>query len=270
MALGHTDDAEHYRKVYETEKQYFNETYVNEDGTLKYMIPVTVLTALHLDLIEDEVTVREYVEYLKKSAVDAGYKVQTGFLGTAMVLPVLSRFGLTDVAYRMLLCRETPSWLYSVTQGATTIWERWDAYTLEKGYAAPMISLNHYSFGAVVEWLYAYAGGIRPEDGFRHFTVSPEPDRVLGEIDVKYETLSGTVRSAWKYEGNTIVFEVEIPANTSATVRIPFHEQHIASANGVSFTACNGIGDMEYGEDYTEFSAESGSYRFCVNECISK
>lgn len=270
VALGHTDDAEHYRKVYETEKQYFNETYVNEDGTLKYMIPVTVLTALHLDLIEDEVTVREYVEYLRKSAVDADYKVQTGFLGTAMVLPVLSRFGLTDVAYRMLLCRETPSWLYSVTQGATTIWERWDAYTLEKGYAAPMISLNHYSFGAVVEWLYAYAGGIRPEDGFRHFTVSPEPDRVLGEIDVKYETLSGTVRSAWKYEGNTIVFEVEIPANTSATVRIPFHEEHIASANGVSFTSCNGIGDMEYGEDYTEFSAESGSYRFCVNECISK
>lgn len=268
--LGYADDAKRYRKVFETEKQYFNEIYVNEDGTLKYMIPVTVLTALHLNLIDDEATVEKYVEFLRKSAIVSDYKVQTGFLGTAMVLPVLSRFGMTDVAYKILLCKEMPSWLYSVTQGATTVWERWDAYTLEKGYATPMISLNHYSFGAVIEWLFAYAGGIKPDDFFSRFTVSPEPDRLLGEIDVKYESLNGTIISSWRYEGEGIIFNIEIPANTTATIRLPYGVEHITSANGVSFTECAGIGGPEYGEDYTKFSVKSGSYIFCVNESISK
>ena len=262
--LGKPDDAERYRGVYETEKQFFNEVYVKDDGDLKFMIPVTVLTALHLDLIDDKATVERYVRYLEESAREGDYKVQTGFLGTAMVLPILSRFGLTETAYRMLLCREQPSWLYSVTQGATTIWERWDAYTLEKGYASEMISLNHYSFGAVVEWIYAYAAGIRPDDFFRRFTVAPEPDRLLGELRVSYDSLNGMIRSEWRYSGDTLTFEIEIPANTSAHIKLPCAWGDIISANGGALSECDGVSEIERGEGFTCFLAESGKYVICV------
>ena len=262
--IGRQEDAERYREVYRIEKEYFNEMYVNDDGNLKYMIQVTVLTALHLDLIDDKETVKRYVKYLEDSARSGGYKVQTGFLGTAMVLPVLSRFGLTDTAYKMLLCCERPSWLYSITQGATTVWEHWDAYTEQKGYVHSVISLNHYSFGAVVEWIYSYVAGIKPDNAFVKFTVEPEPNRLLGEVSVEYESINGRIASAWKYEGDILSFEIEIPANTTASVKLPCSAESIVSANGGMLTDMKGAADIVNGKDFIRFEAQSGKYVICV------
>ena len=258
--IGKYEDAQRYRELYETEKDYFHENYVNSDGTLKFMTQTTVLAALHMDLIDDQEQVKMLINYLAESARSADYKVQTGFLGTAMVLPILSRFGMNDIAYKMLLCTENPSWLYPLSQGATTIWERWDAYTKERGFAKEDVSLNHYSFGAVAEWLYANAAGIRPQKNFEKFIVAPEPNKLLGALSAEYESQNGRIVSAWKYDGSTIVFEIEIPANTTATIQLPCSDKDIVSVNCASLACEKNISNLLCEDSIISFTADSGKY----------
>ena len=254
-AIGKNDDAKRYLELYEDEKKYFVETYVEPNGDLKYMTYTAVLYALHVDLIDDKKIVDKYVKYLKETVENDGYRVQTGFLGTSIVLPVLSRLGLTDLAYRKLVCTKNPSWLYEVLEGATTIWEYWDAYTKEKGFAHGFISLNHYSFGAAAEWIYSFAAGIKPVHAFDEFEISPEPNRAIDSIAVEYESESGKIVSAWKYEGDSLIFNIEIPANTSAKIKLPCGADKIVSVSGKE-----GIISTENGEGYTELFAVCGNY----------
>ena len=135
-----------------------------------------------------------------------------------------------DVAYTLLLQRKNPSWLYSVLQGATTVWERWNGYTKEEGFLKlSMKSYNHYAYGAVLEWMYATMAGIRPDPespGWKHFILAPKPDRRLGRAGARFESPYGTIESAWRYDGDgSLKWRVRIPPNTSATVVMPTGEK---------------------------------------------
>ena len=154
--------------------------------------------------------------------------LQTGFLGTSILLPTLSENGMNDIAYDLLFQRRNPSWLYSVDNGATTIWERWNSYTIDKGMGPNgMNSFNHYAYGCVCQWLWEYAAGICTdinEAGFRRIIMKPVPDRRLGHLDAVYRSAAGVIESHWRYEGDEWIWDFTIPEGAVATVTLPGEE----------------------------------------------
>ena len=148
----------------------------------------------------------------------------TGFVGTPLLLPALSRHGLHDVAYSLLLEERCPSWLYSVKQGATTIWEHWDGIKTDGSFwSNAMNSFNLCALGCVYDWIFEYVGGISVCDGgegYRHVRISPVPNRTLGFADVGIETRRGELSVKWKYGENKVIYDVRIPEGTVADICI--------------------------------------------------
>ncbi len=205
----------------------FREKYLDEKGQIipALRCQAADLYALFLDLVEGdafEATKRDLLDNIKSH----GDCLQTGFLGTAIIMDTLSRVGASDVAYTLLLQHKNPSWLYSIDQGATTFWERWNSYTKETGFGdAHMNSFNHYAYGAVVSWMYSAMAGIREDTaapGFRHFFLRPQPDPRVPSVKASYNSAHGMIRSAWEYGADGAwTWTYTIPANTSATVILP-------------------------------------------------
>ncbi|MCR5693756.1 MAG: glycoside hydrolase family 78 protein [Clostridia bacterium] len=222
-ATGRPDDARHYAEIYEKEKKFFIETYVNEDGTVKLPQQTAALFALKLRLLPDEKSYEAVKKQLMDNFADKGNRLQTGFLGTSILLPTLSQYGLNEMAYTLLLQDQMPSWLYSVKAGATTVWERWNSYSIENGFGdVGMNSFNHYAYGCVSEWMFAYMAGIRPESaGFGSFVLAPVPDRRISFCKATYDSVRGTIRSDWHYDGDKLIYECGIPAGTEARVILP-------------------------------------------------
>ena len=234
-ATGRPDDARHYAEVYGKQKKFFIETYVNEDGTVKLTQQTAALFALKLRLLPDEKSYEAVKKQLMDNFADKENRLQTGFLGTSILLPTLSEYGFNDMAYTLLLQDKMPSWLYSVKAGATTVWERWNSYSLENGFGdVGMNSFNHYAYGCVSEWMFAYMAGIRPASaGFAEFVLAPVPDKRIGFCKASYNSSNGLIRSYWRYEGDEIVYECEVPANTSATLVMPVSgvKMHLGSGS---------------------------------------
>ena len=140
-------------------------------------------------------------------------------------MTTLTDNGMADVAWDLLFQRKNPSWLYSVDNGATTIWERWNSYTLENGMGPKgMNSFNHYAYGCVCEWIWKTAAGIAADPakpGFRHIIMAPVPDKRLGSISAEFKSAAGLIKSSWKYEGDTWVWKFSIPEGAAATVTLP-------------------------------------------------
>ena len=181
------------------------------------------LFALWLGLYDNPAARTDAVARLVANIESHGGCLQTGFLGTAIILDALTYgAGRPDLAYTLLLQRRNPSWLYSVDNGATTIWERWNSYTKEKGFGpVGMNSFNHYAYGAVLDWIFGTAAGIRPgkDGGFDgHFVLAPIPDRRLGSIHAEYRTDQGTIVSDWRYDGDVCRWRFEVPEGATATV----------------------------------------------------
>ncbi len=217
--LGIEEDKKLYLSVYEEQKKYFIENYVSEDGFLNFSVQTALLYALKLNLLPNEESVKKAKEQLLENFNKNKNKLQTGFLGAAIILPTLSKVGLNETAYSLLLCEEMPSWLFSVKQGATTIWERWNSYSLEYGFGdVGMNSFNHYAYGCAVEWLFGYSAGIRPKKaGFNEFMLAPCPDKRLGFVKAEYRTCNGVIKSEWTCQGDKVIYRFSIPQNTSAT-----------------------------------------------------
>ena len=227
LALGKTSAAETYAEDERKLRAFILEKCFEPDGTLKddYAGQAACLYALHLDLVSGaakEATVKSLVDNIRRH----GNKLQTGFLGTAILMDTLTKAGRDDVAYTLLFQRGNPSWLYSVDQGATTYWERWDSYTRKGGFGnAGMNSFNHYAYGAVVAWIYGRIAGIREDvaaPGFRHFFLAPAPDRRVGFCKAAYDSAYGRITSEWAYgEDGRWTWSFTVPANTTATVTTP-------------------------------------------------
>lgn len=201
------------------------ERWFKPDGTLVDLfagMQTPALYALRLHLGDRQKTAAALVAAIHSN----GDRLSTGFLGTPLICEVLSEIGESELAYTLLLQRDFPSWLYSVDQGATTIWERWNGYTKEKGFGpVSMNSFNHYAYGAVVGWLFEYAAGIKPNaihGGWKHFTLAPFPDKRLGRLKASYRTEFGVVESAWEYGADGVCrWRFVVPEGTEAEVRMP-------------------------------------------------
>ncbi len=213
-------------------RRYLLEHFFNADGTFKTDILNTMQTpalfALRNQLFEGEAKAR-LISRLRENFRQHGDCLQTGFLGTSILMPTLTDNGMADVAYTLLFQRKNPSWLYSIDNGATTIWERWNSYTKDKGMGPNgMNSFNHYAYGCVCQWIWQTCAGIASDPaqpGFRHIIMRPVPDRRLGSLDATYQSAAGLIKSSWRYEGEAWVWTFTIPEGATATVTLPGETQ---------------------------------------------
>ncbi len=200
-------------------------------------------------------------------AVRPRYSLMTGFIGTAWISKALSQNGLSELAYRILHNSQYPSWLYAIDQGATSIWERLNGYTVENGFGGnnSMNSFNHYSFGAVGQWMLAHSIGIeRDEPGFRAFVLQPEPDPtgVMTSAEGYYDSMYGRIGSAWKVEGKTLTYKATVPANTTATLYLPTSSPDSVKEGTTSAGQANGVAFVKYENGRAVYALKSGSYAF--------
>ena len=228
--IGRNDRAEYYEKLYERVKQNYINAFVSKGFGLKNESQTGDILTLLLDLTPDEETRRYVLEQLVYNIRSNGGKLSTGFVGTAYIVRVLSELGEDETAYTLLLQRDNPSWLYSVDQGATTIWERWDSYTLARGFGdVGMNSFNHYAYGCVGEWMYAYMAGINGyggDAGFKSFLLEPrlDPQRRITSVNAYYDCVYGRIESAWEITGTGVKYHFRVPGNTSAVVSLELPE----------------------------------------------
>jgi alpha-L-rhamnosidase len=222
--LGEPEDARQYAELADRVKAAFQRRFVSPDGLMVAQTQTAYVLALHFDLLPEAVRPTA-VQALVDDIGRRGWKLSTGFVGTPYLPHVLTNGGRPDVAYRLLFQKEWPSYLYAVTRGATTIWERWDGWTEEKGFQDPgMNSFNHYAYGAVGEWLYARVAGLDLDEsrpGYRHLVIHPIPGEGLTHARAHLETLHGRAESGWRRVEDGLELEVVVPPNCTATVRVP-------------------------------------------------
>ena len=228
MAKATGRDAGTYQQMAETARGYLKEQFLDSEGNFKTAVLNTMQTpalfALKNYLVEG--TAKEQtIARLRQNFADHGNCLQTGFLGTSILMATLTENGMADIAYELLFQHNFPSWLYSIDNGATTIWERWNSYTIDKGLGpVGMNSFNHYAYGAVCEWIWETVAGISSdvcEPGFKHIIMKPIPDKRLGHVEAEYQSAAGLIKSSWKYEGDQWIWDFTIPKGATATVTLP-------------------------------------------------
>ena len=222
--LGETGDAEHFAALASRVRTAFRHEYVTPSGRLANESATALALAICFDILDEDQEVRAG-EQLAALVAKAGYRISTGFAGTPFVTEALGRTGHLDAAYLLLLETGCPSFLYPVTMGATTIWERWDSIRPD-GTINPsgMTSLNHYALGAVADWLHKVVGGLSPaEPGYRRMRIAPRPGGDLTHATVTHDTVHGPASVAWRISENQLRLDVRIPADTAATVVLPLH-----------------------------------------------
>lgn len=228
MAQATGRDAERFEAMTREAQEYLREQFLCEDGTFKTPVLNTMQTpalfALKNDLVQGEA--REAMKSrLRQNFEEHDGCLQTGFLGTAILMGTLTDNGMSDIAYTLLFQRKNPSWLYSIDNGATTIWERWNSYMIEKGMGpAGMNSFNHYAYGCVCEWIWKSVAGIAADTakpGFQHIIMAPVPDKRLGFVKAEYKSAAGLIKSEWRYEGDAWIWDFTIPEGATASVTLP-------------------------------------------------
>ena len=228
MAIGTGRDASIYESMILNAKNYIRDKFFTLGGKFKTDIWNTMHTpawfALKNGIFEGKIK-DDIIFRLRENFEKHGNCLQTGFLGTSILMPTLTENGMSDIAWNLLFQRKNPSWLYSIDNGATTIWERWNSYMLDQGMGPRgMNSFNHYAYGVVCEWIWETAAGISSDPvnpGFKHIIMKPIPDKRLGSIEAVYNSVSGTIKSSWRYEGDKWIWEFSIPDGCTASVTIP-------------------------------------------------
>ena len=226
-AIGRVSEARWFAKSAERALKHIRTRFLEEDGMLlKPMreLQTACVFAIKHGIVDGEAR-EKTKELLLASIRKHGDCLQTGFLGTSFIMDALTECGAVDVAYTLLLQHKNPSWLYSVDQGATTVWERWNSYTKQYGFGpVGMNSFNHYAYGAVLGWMYRTIAGIAADSsspGFKRIIMAPKPDRRLGFVKAKYKSAAGEIASAWHYEGDEWIWEFSVPEGAVALVSVP-------------------------------------------------
>ena len=228
MARATGRDAAPYQRMEDEAKTYLRERFLDGVGNFKTAVLNTMQTpalfALKNGLVDGEAKAN-MTGRLRQNFADHGNCLQTGFLGTSILMRTLTENGMADIAYELLFQHGYPGWLYSIDNGATTIWERWNSYTKEKGLGpVGMNSFNHYAYGSVCQWIWETAAGIAAdpaEPGFKHIIFAPVPDKRLGSLDASYQSAAGLIKSSWRYEGDRWIWEFTVPEGATATVTLP-------------------------------------------------
>jgi alpha-L-rhamnosidase len=263
--LGREADADKYDRLFADIKTAFNKRYVTSDGRIAGNTQCAYAMALKFELLPEDVRPKA-AQYLEDDIKAKGGHLSTGFLGVSYLLPVLTEAGKADSAYTLLLQDTFPSWLFSVNHGATTIWERWDGWTPEKGFQDPgMNSFNHYSLGSCGEYLFGYTGGIRPvSPGFKTILIDPVIRTGLTWANTSFTSIHGKIATAWKVKGDRLTLEVVIPANTSATVCIPTRNLASVTESGKSVENVKDVKFLRQENDKAIFEVGSGDYKFAA------
>ncbi|MFE5409018.1 family 78 glycoside hydrolase catalytic domain [Microbacterium sp. NPDC056569] len=221
--LGRDDDAQTYGAFAERTRAAFESHYVTPAGRMVSDAPTAYALALEFDLVTDPALQQALADRLATLVRDGGYRIATGFVGTPLVTDALTGGGHLDAAERLLTQTECPSWLYPVTMGATTVWERWDSL-LPDGSVNPgeMTSFNHYALGAVADWLHRSVAGLAPDaPGYRRLRVAPRPLTSLSHASARHITPYGEASVSWRRDAGEIVVNAVVPANTTAIVDLP-------------------------------------------------
>jgi alpha-L-rhamnosidase len=221
--LGHDQDAEKYGRLAAWLRRAWNTAYATEDGLLASDTQTAYALALQFGLLAGAGQLDAARQRLRELVAKSGFRIATGFVGTPIICDALTAADAVDTAYRLLFQREPPSWLYPVTQGATTVWERWDSLMPDgRVNPAEMTSFNHYALGAVADWLHRTVAGLAPAaPGYRRISISPRPGGGLTYASARHETPYGTAEVRWVRNGGRLDLDILVPAGTTAEVRLP-------------------------------------------------
>jgi alpha-L-rhamnosidase len=267
-AIDKPEDADKFRQLFEDTRRAFINHFLTPDGLLAGQTQTGYVLALHFDLVPEELCPMIIDALVKDIEITRKKHMSTGFVGTPYITQVLSDIGRIDLAYRLLLQKTFPSWLYPVTHGATTIWERWDGWTEENGFQDPsMNSFNHYAYGAVGTWMYENITGIRTDPqnpGFKHIILKPTTDSSMSYARGEYQSPYGLIRSHWQIEDDTFTWEVTVPPNSSATTHFLFSGQTRIFESDAPVEESHGVTFIRQTHESIVYRLESGSYRFKV------
>lgn len=289
-ALGKTEDAAWLTRLANERRAFFRKTFVDEatgkticswydaerkgqliDTQTSYALPL----AFHVVDGDLQKKMAAHLAAAIKTPMAGypAYSLLTGFIGTAWISKALSDNGMSEEAYRLLQYEGYPSWLYPVKNGATTIWERLNSYTVKDGFGEnnSMNSFNHYSFGAVASWMYNYSLGICRDEkspGFKHFILKPEvdPTRGITHAEGYYDSMYGRIRSRWQYTDSGIRYEFTVPANTTASLYLPAPAVSFISENGKPLKKASGVRYVSADKELHHLELASGSYQFDIKQ----
>jgi alpha-L-rhamnosidase len=265
QVLGKTADVTTYTALLQRIKAAFLKEYATPSGRLVSSSQTAYVLALQFDMLPENLR-DQAAARLVDNIKSYGTHLTTGFLGTPYLCHVLSRFGYLDVAYSLLLQENYPSWLYPVKMGATTIWERWNGEKPDHSFETPgMNSFNHYAYGAIGDWMYRVTAGIDTKDdapGYRHIIIQPRPGGSLTQATASLLTYYGAIKSSWQLQNGQLSLDVEVPANTTATVYVPVKNNSAVQESGKPVAMQKDIRLISNGKDQTVLEIGSGQYHF--------
>lgn len=263
-AIGRMEDAQRYARLFDNIKTAFNKAYVSANGRIKGDTQTCYALALYMDLLPQALKEKagaRLVELIR----ERNWHLSTGFLGVKYLLPALTEEGYVDVAFRLLTNKTYPSWGYSIENGATTIWERWNSYKKGKGFQdSYMNSFNHYAFGSVCEWMFASMAGIDTDGaGFKRITIRPQPGGSgITYTKASYDSIYGRIATYWRVRDGKFLLDLTIPANTTATVYIPARDADSITEGGKPASKAEAVRFLRIGDGRAVFAVGSGRYRF--------
>jgi len=264
QALGKTEDARTYRDLYERIRAAWTKEFVSATGRVGSNTQTAYALALQFHLIPDQLRA-DAGQRLAANVRDIGH-LTTGFLGTPYLTDALTESGHLDVAYRLLMNRKYPSWLYPITRGATTIWERWDGEKPDSSFQdVGMNSFNHYAYGAIGDWMVHTVAGLDLDErspGYRHVVVHPQPGGGLTSARAELTTQYGSALSGWKLDAGKLSVAVRVPPNTHATVRLPRATLASVTEGGRGLAGTAGISTSTQSGDAVVIELGSGDYAF--------
>ncbi len=265
--LGYADRAASHQALFAKIQAAFQDAYIDEAGRIESDEQTAYLLALGFDLVSAALR-PQMIEHLVGAIRRKANHLATGFIGTPLLAPVLSAAGQSELAYEVLQQTTYPGWLYSVVNGATTIWERWDSWTPEGGFnPAGMNSFNHYAYGAVVGWMYDTVAGIRldpTQPGWKRFEMAPEPGGGLTFARARVISPYGKILSAWEILGDRFELTLQIPANSSAIVTLPTDDLEAIRELSNDFDWRAAAHDDGTQGMRVRLALGAGSYRFVV------
>lgn len=263
--LGKNDDVTTYTNLLKKIKEAFLKEYTTPNGATMSNTQTSYVLALQFDLFPEALR-QQAADRLVNNIKQYGNHLTTGFLGTPYLCHVLSRYGYTDVAYTLLLQQTYPSWLYPVTKGATTIWERWDGIRTNGDFQAiTMNSFNHYAYGAIGDWMYRVMVGLDTEadaPGYKKIRIQPHIGGGFTHAAASYQTQYGQLSSGWKLQEGKLILTAEIPANTTATIYIPATAAADVLENGQPLSLVKDIEVVGKEKKYVVVKVGSGKYEF--------
>ena len=262
-ALGKEEDAAKYRALFEDIRSHFQKTFVNEDGKITDESQTSYCLALHYNLLNEKQRVQAAAHLVDRLEAK-GYHLSVGFVGVSILLPTLTEIGRSDLAYRLIQNKTYPSWGYSIEQGATTIWERWNSYTKKDGFGdVGMNSFNHYAYGACGEWMFRSMLGIDTDGvGFKKITMKPELGVGVTWAKGHYDSIFGRISSDWKLDESRFQWDVTVPPNTTATIYVPSGKVADVTESGLPASQAEGVTFLRMEKDKAVFKVESGKYQF--------